>query len=332
MKDIAEAAGVSRTTVSFVLNDSPKAKLISEETRMKVLAVAKELGYRPNLLARSVATGKTKIIGIIANFPGAVFESKMFAGLLKGLEEYGYLLKFIGLDSEQPAGHFVDVALEHRLAGIITLGYPPAKIEALHAELAEHQIPYCVLARSFPVTTGIRVISDDIQGGLIAVDHLVEYGHKRIVFIGHDAGATSVLREQGYLAGMAKHGLEPIIPKLPDLKIETLKRFWTDNPDITAAFATSPHRAATTIKAARKVGRKVPEDLSVVGYAQTELTDGFDPKITTISQHHQRMGETAATELVNAIESGTTDIFKTATNHLIPVALVPGESVACVQK
>ncbi|OVE77900.1 hypothetical protein BVX99_01280 [bacterium F16] len=328
MKDIADAAGVSRTTVSFVLNDNPKAQLITPETRKKVLAVARELGYRPNLLARSVATGKTKVIGLIANLPHANFQGKMFSGLLAGMEESGYLLKFIGRDTETSDDHYVNVALEHRLAGIITIGYPTARVGEFHKKLKAHRIPFCVLANSFPVDIGIRVISDDVQGGIIAVDHLVENGHACIAFLGHSAlHSTAMLREQGYLAGIAKHELEPMVAKLPSFDLESLKTYFAENPTVTAVFTTHPSLAANAIKAVRRIGKRVPEDISVVGYARTELTDGFDPQITTISQHHQRMGQTAATELINAIESDSTEIFETATNYLIPVALVPGESV-----
>lgn len=329
MIDIANAAGVSRATVSFVLNNAPQAKLIREEVREKVVKISKELGYRPNQIARSMITGKTKVIGLVSDLPQAEFTALMLSGILTATEEHDYFIKFIHKRKDESA--LVNKIIEQRLDGVIISHYPSLELESFIKELCCHKIPMAVLANSFPTKQGIRIVSDDIRGGILAVKYLAENGHKNIAFIGPYAHNFSLLqRRKGYKEGMDKYLSEHQSQNIfsTDNSLEEITEILRSNSKITAYFCPWPHLAVNIVKAARRLGMKVPQDISVIAYSNSELTKHFDPAITTIDQHHVKMGYEAASRLIMAIESSDQSIFEVVSSESLPVSLVKGESVA----
>ena len=169
MKDIAEKAGVSRTTVSFVLNDSPQAKTIKQETREKILSLAKSMGYRRNAIARAMITGKTRTLGFISPPPKSHYLSNMLSGVLAATEDMDYSIKYMESNPDKPPEKLIDKILEQRLDGVIIQSY--TRLRPLWKLLQDNKIPMGAMGNSYPFKKGLRVISDDIAGGIMAVEH-----------------------------------------------------------------------------------------------------------------------------------------------------------------
>ena len=337
MKDIAEAAGVSRTTVSFVLNNSPQAKTIKKETRDKILGIAKSLGYRRNAIARAMITGKTRTIGFISPPPKQYFLANMLSGVLAATDKLDYSIRYMETSSEKPIEAITNKILEERLDGVIIQAY--SKVRPLWQFLVEHKIPMAVMGNSYPFERGIRVISDDIMGGEMAVEHFVKKGHTSLGYIySGSESETGKMRLDGYISGCIKHNLKKSLNAtlsvrdisgdgidVFDLK---LTEFMTIHSGISGLFTPNLHLATKIIKSLRRIGYRVPEDISIIAYSVSEINNCFDPPITSIDQNHFNMGYTAGTALIEYMESGTGDIFDNILLKKLPVSLFKGASVA----
>jgi DNA-binding LacI/PurR family transcriptional regulator len=335
MKDIAKKAGVSRTAVSFVLNDSPQAKTIKPETREKILSLAKSMGYRKNAIARAMITGKTRTLGFISPPPKSHHLSNMLSGVLAATEELDYSIKYMETNPDNPPRKLIDRIVEQRLDGVIIQSY--SKLRPLWKLLIENRIPMGAMGNSYPFKKGLRVISDDIAGGILAVKHFVEMGHKRIGHINHGTeSGTGKMRLDGYIAGCKKYDLQDSIEatldissiKDTDIFDKMVNDLMESNPGITGLYFGNTYLATKGIKSLRKNGYRVPEDISIIGYSLSDLNYGFDPPITAVDQNHFNMGYTAGKRLIEFIESEHEQLFEKLFLEQLPVKLFEGESVS----
>ncbi len=329
MIDIAQKAGVSRSTVSFILNGAPQAEKIRQEVRDKVLNIAEELGYQPNQIAKSMISGKTKVIGLVSDLPQHEHLSLILAGILTACEEHDYFIKFMNKSSDEKT--LIKKIRGQRLDGVIINHYPLMELDSLIEKLTQHRIPIAVVANSFQTKNGIRVVSDDQQGGMLAIEHFVQNGHRKIAFIGSNENSYTLNeRRIGYFEGMKKYCPTEKVNNISidSASIESLIKVIEENPETTAYFCPWPVLAVNLIKASRRIKKRMPKDISVIAYSNSQLTRHFDPPITTIDQHHREMGYSAAMLLIKAMKDSDTTIFDTATTKTLPASLVVGETVS----
>lgn len=322
ISDVAARAGVGAGTVSRVLNGSPR---VSETTRSKVLATIEELGYRPNPLAQGLSRGRCQTLGVVVPFFTHASAVERLRGVSSALDGSRYDL--VLFDVEQPVHRdefLATLTRRDRADGLIIMSLPPGR-EALERIVAGGVPVVLVDAVGDGVPT---VRTDDIEGGRMATRHLLELGHKRVAFIG-DAPenplgfVSSTEREMGYrevLAGagigidreLVRHGVHEREVALR-LSRELLEL--DDRP--TAIFAASDVQALGVIEAARSLGLRVPEDLSVIGFDDIELA--VYAGLTTVRQPLRESGSLGARLLLEALrgeEAPAADV------HELPLELV----------
>ncbi|HEY3333208.1 MAG TPA: LacI family DNA-binding transcriptional regulator [Capsulimonadaceae bacterium] len=330
-RDIAAAAGVSQATVSNVLSGRSRLP-IAEATRQRVLQTAEELRYRPNRLAAGMFRGKTSMIGVILPDVGGSFYGDMLRGIQHAcmMEDCVTLLSYTQSDArseEQEANRL----LEHRVDGLLVAvsRYTLAGTSVWLDDMRVDGIP-CVMLddRSYSPKMDV-VASDDVDGAYQAVKHLTDLGHRRIAFISGPEGLTTFRdRQLGYEKALAECGIEldpalvtrsewdyndsPITPWLANLLASP------NRP--TALFAVSDYHAEVVIRWMRSEGLSVPGDLSVVGYAGTELSKGLD--LTTVHQDSYNIGLTAASRLFHRTHASSPQ----PTEVLLPTWLIVRKS------
>lgn len=332
MSDIAVRAGLSRTTVSCVLNDRHDAG-ISEETRQRVLQAAKELNYRRNEIARQMVSGRSRVLGFVLRSTEGDVASRILTGALKTAEEYGYSVKVVLLDFDKDPVPVFERLAGARLAGVMAHYLDEDSLGILQNEMAcTGDVPVAVLDSSFPQSRGIRILSDDMAGCRAIADHLFELGHVRIAYIaGRADSGASALRETGFRTAMAAHGRE-IAPWqivygnwLPDRIARAVTELWQRPEDErpTALMCADDKTALAAIRTLRGLGYSVPQDVSVVGFADLEMATFCDPPLTTVSQPFRDMGRTAVQKLIDLMEGNGA-----GQDVLLPTRLVVRQSTA----
>lgn len=330
LKQIAKELDVSISTVSKSLRNSPE---IGEDTREKVQAFAKLYNYKPNNIALSLKNRKTKKIGVI--IPEIVHH--FFATVISGIEHYandfGYNV-IVCLSDESFDKEVINMEM---LAGgsidgfIMSLSKETQnKSDFHHIEEAINQgMPVVMFDR---ITNDIfcdKVIIDDKTAAQDAVNFLVFKGMKKIGLITTvDYVSVGKLRTDGYVQALKQNNLivkEDLILKIEDIEncaIEIEK--YIKEKDIDGVFAVNELFAVTAIKAANKLGKKVPEDLSVIGFTDGIISKFSSPSITTVSQDGVEMGKRAAKLLIDRLENEEEDEFYTV--EIVETYLVERES------
>jgi DNA-binding LacI/PurR family transcriptional regulator len=299
---VAERAGVSKSLVSLVLRGSPH---VSEHRREAVLQAARELGYRPNAVARSLVEGRTHLVGALV----ADLHNPFYAEFLDGLQEslHGEGLRLlIGSGRFDPAfeDEAVEAFLELRVDGLVLLGVAPSS-DTL-AEAAAYT-PTVVVGERDVELDGVDIVVDDDQlGARLAIDHLVQHGHRRIAHIEGSPSSAARYRCEGYLVAMRRHGLAPyIMVEQGESSEEGGKKaalaLLRRDPRPTAIFATNDIVALGVLAAAKEMGLRVPEDLSIVGYDNTHLAALNQISLTSVDQPRRAMGRSAAALLSDRI-------------------------------
>lgn len=313
MSDIAEKAGVSPSTVSFVLNDRHTQVRISEATRQKVLKAAEELGYRANHAARAIRTGNTRMIGIVGGDLGREQVGRMVAGALEVVDAHDYTLKILPSrpgDSPETVQNVVRLGSQLRLTGVIAMHVPQDTVEKLAVEAKRYGYPMLLLDGRVPGLGLHQVVSDDESGIADVMAHLVSLGHERIAMISGMKLSTIVpSREAAFCAELSRHGLS--LPSdfmghgdfddhAPNV---AAARALLDRPKAqrpTALFCAGDRIAMTALQVAAELGLRVPQELSVVGFADLAMAEFATPPLTTVRQDFHAMGRLAAQRLLQA--------------------------------
>ena len=327
MRDVAEQAGVSVTTVSHVINTS---RPVSDELQTRVHSAMQALGYKPNRLARSLRQGRTYTIGMIVPDSANPF----FAEVARGIEDttfgHGYSLILCNSDGDlEKELFYADHLAEKQVDGIlfIAAGVSSEHIELLH----DRQIPVVVVDRNLPDVAVDAVLTDNRGGGCLATNHLIELGHRRIACITGPSDITpSAERVAGYRQAMQKAGL-PIDESLIlrgsfnyENGYQAAQTLLSRSPRPTAIFASNDLMAVGVLSAANQRGLRVPEDLSVIGYDDVRLASFTVPLLTTVQQPKHEIGVLAATWLLERIDQPDTPPRK----QLLKVSLQARQTTA----
>jgi DNA-binding LacI/PurR family transcriptional regulator len=308
IKDVAREVGVSTATVSRALRGLPR---VSEETRERVLEAASRLGYVASPHASGLAGGQTRTVAVIVPFVTRWYFSTLVMGAEEVLRVQGYDLLLYNLAGDAEARHrvFQTHLLTKRVDAILVLALAPTPEERRWLE--HHAPPVSFVGCEPPIGSSVRI--DDELAARTAMAHLLELGHRRIAYVGGDTAdaldfTSPLARLRGYRTALEAAGL----PCDPELEIE---EDWTVHGGIrawgslaaltqrpTAVFAASDEMAIGIIHAARKAGRRVPEDLSVIGIDDHEMAELFD--LSTVAQPTEEQGRIAARQVLDAINAG----------------------------
>jgi DNA-binding LacI/PurR family transcriptional regulator len=334
MRDVAERAGVSNTTVSFVLNGRMDFS-IPDTTRERILKAAAELGYRRNGIARSLARGKSQLAGVLV--PG--LEESFTAEIVNGIQEaadaldYRMLLSFSRRSEEEEARQ-ARLLLDHRVDGLVCVANAATVggTEGWLTDALRQGVACVVVDDEVPGQPVDHVVTDDRTGAMAAVRHLVELGHRRIAHLSGDRGSSTAReRSSAYRAALAAAGIpveESLIvgDSFSPSSAAAATRMLLELPDPpTAIFAANDHLAAMAIEVARARGVSAPGEPAVVGFG--DLSCLWELELTTVHQPAREMGRLAMERLLHRLEEPDLP----AQGIVVPTHLVYRESCGMLQ-
>lgn len=306
--DVARRAGVSQSAVSRVF--TPGAS-VSQSMTDRVLAAATELGYRPNVLARSMITGKSRLIGLVVAYLDNQFYPEILEKMSTSLQQRGYhVLVFMAQQTSGNIDSVLQEILDYQVDGIVLASV------AMSSQLAEQcdaaGIPVVLFNRAQNDDSFSTVTSDNFAGGRALADFLVAGGHERIGYIaGWEGASTQRDREAGFRAGLADHGRRLFARGVGDFHTDraaeaALAMFSGDRiPD--AVFVANDHMAFAVMDVLRsRLGLSVPDDVSVVGYDDVQLAAWPSFDLTTVTQPSDEMVAETVAALMAQIEDGET--------------------------
>ncbi len=323
IRDVAEKAGVNISTVSRVLNGKMH---VEDQTRERVMQAVEELGYRPNLLAKALKERKSSTIALIV--PN--IRNQVFTALASGVEDmaikcgYNLFLCDTGNDISIERS-YIESLRERFVDGII---FATATSESEHLlKLNDDGFPMVLLLRHMGANID-AVYCDNYKASVDGTDYLFQKGCSRIAFLGGDRKISAYNeRFNGYRDSVESHGLK-VIDKLTytghettfDAGYKAMTEYMKAYPDIDGLIATSDNEAIGAINAVKAAGKKVPDDIKVLGFADLDIVKYFDPPLSVMRQPLYEMGSAAVEMLIERINNGPvkpvrTKVFKT---ELIP--------------
>lgn len=323
-KDVATQAGVSRTTVSYVLNNVTAAN-ISAETRQRVLAAADELGYVPNAAAQALASGRTQTIGLLLPrsqpFPQASSTHyRIIEGLLEIAQQFGVRVLVDSVRETEETNTYLELARNKRIDGLIVSDVR-VDDQALY-KLVQDPFPIVLLGR-LPGVNVSSVEFDNRGGARMAVDHLVAQGHTQIGVIGYAPITFTGVAERlsGYRDSLAAHGIafDEALIHMGAYSAESgyaaTLNFLDSDTTPTALFVTSDEVALGVLAALHEQGVSVPDEMAVVGFDDHPISRFTIPALTTVRLPFEEMGRQAGQMLLDLIgqdvERGTELLLET---------------------
>ena len=308
--DVARLAGVSRTTVSLVLNDVPDVH-ISPETRQRVLDAARDLNYYPDVTARRLASGRTRTIALVWHRgPDQTYRDAFLPGLLQGItraaRHYGYHVLFRPIEPDEPDGSYVELARSRHTDGLILSG-PRFDDPYLH-QLHRDGFPL-VLHGALPGSDIPSVDIDNVQGAATAVSHLLQLGHRRIGMVTNAPLAYTASRQrlEGYRQTLehADLAFDESLVQYGNFDEESgqaaMEALLALDTHITAVFVASDMVALGALRTLREHRVRVPEDVAVVGFDDITAARFIAPALTTVRVPTFGLGWTAAEFLIRII-------------------------------
>ncbi len=314
IKDIAKVAGVSHTTVYRALNDKPR---ISQSTKERIISIAQEFNYHPNVLARSLVSGRTKTLGLVIT----TIVNPFYPELAREIEDtsrslgYNIILCCTNFDISLEK-QYIDMLRSRGVDGII---FTSAHIHDPNiTRLVRDHFPLILVNRRVygdPMMDYIDyVVLENARGGFLAVEHLIKMGYKRIgVISGSRGSSAAVERLEGARKAFAEYGLNPaelLVLEGDFLKpsgYEAAKRFLAMGDPPSAIFGVNDYMAIGALEAILDSGLRVPEDIALIGFNDIEITSLKAIEITTIGQKKHEMGSIAVHTLIERIEGGDRD-------------------------
>ncbi|MEO1449533.1 MAG: LacI family DNA-binding transcriptional regulator [Bacteroidota bacterium] len=312
LADLAKQLQISTATVSRALKDYPD---ISQETKQRVLALAKELNYRPNTMAAGLRKRESKVIGVI--IPSIV--NHFFSSVIKGIMEVAYQADYRVMLCQSDESYEKETAdaralFNSRVDGLlVSLAHETRHFDHFR-EFTDSGTPLVFFDKVppreiFPEIS--RVVVDDYQGAYAAVSHLIGQGHRQIAhFSGPMQASTSSRRYQGYLQALKDHGLhrdEQLVFACEDITYDEGQAFAQQlieqNPACTAIFCITDMVAMGAMQGAKLKGRQIPTDMAIAGFSDWKMSSIVQPPLTSVAQPSLEMGRISTQLLLQEIRS-----------------------------
>jgi DNA-binding LacI/PurR family transcriptional regulator len=304
MSDVGRLAGVSHQTVSRVINGSPHVR---PETRERVLQAMLELGYRPNFVARALVTGRSRTLGVVSFDTSLYGPASTLLGIERAAHEEDYFIIVASLKALDRASvaDAVERLRRHGVDGILAI--TPLE-EAADALLHAPDDAPLLAVEAGPEESVPVVAVDQVAGAVMATSHLLDLGHENVW---HIAGPSNFLESGERLVGwrrtLERADIEPPVPLRGDWSARAgydLGRRLSRDPAVTAVFVANDQMALGVLRAMHEHGRRVPEDVSVVGFDDIPEAPFFLPPLTTVRQDFDEVGNRSVRLLLRMIETG----------------------------
>ncbi|WP_294183972.1 LacI family DNA-binding transcriptional regulator [Sphingobacterium sp.] len=323
ISDIAKALGISVTTVSFILNDKAKEKRISEALTKRVLDYVKKVGYKPNELAKSLRTGKTKILGLIIEDISNPFFGNIARLIESKVYEQGYRIIYCSTNNDvEKAKELIQMFYDRQVDGFIIT--PSDGLEDTVKQLQQNNIPVVLFDRYFPGLETDYVGADNFQGAFDASDHLCQQGYRRIGFVSLYSDQTQMKeRAEGYLKAMDNNKQQSFIQKIQmdasdEEAMEALREFICENRLDAVLFSTN-YLAISGLKASKKYNFPMPAVIAFDDHTAFKLVE---PSITVVSQPIKDIAE----NLINILLLRLQGKIKATRKMVLPCELKVRES------
>jgi len=334
IREVSRKCGLSISSVSKALNNYPDVR---EETRLRVLRVAREIGYYPNALARGLKTNRTFNLGVVLDDEMRdsllhTFFVVILNGFRREAEKNGYDITLINRNFRDRRMSFLAHCRNRNLDGVclmcVDFNDPQVK-ELLSGEVA------CVTI-DHPFENRDCVMGDSRGGIRALVAHAVELGHTRIAYVHGSPSYVTDVRVDAFKEAAMEFGLhipneytEPAHYHSPAHTGEAVRRLAALGERPTCIMMPDDYSALGGIEAARSLGLRIPQDLSMMGYDGTDMIQRIHPRLTTVSQHGNEIGERAARMLIRRMDSP--DLAASAPD-IVPITLIAGETVARIER
>lgn len=309
VKDVAKAVGLSTTTVSLVLNNKPNR--IPKATREIVLKAAKDLNYRPNHIAVSMVTKKTRTIGLILPDISNLYFSELAKVIEEQFHKYGYNVLYGNTNGTlEHDFEYLNLFIDRSVDAVImtvSSNYSEKEIKSLH-EIAEmNNVPIMMVDRTLDDPRFMSVLLDQKLGGYLATNYLIHLGHRKIACItGPKSLRISIERLEGYKSALQDAGL-PFDPALivegdfrVDSGVQALPYILGQNA--TAVFSLNDMMAIGVYRECRRYHLSIPQDLSIVGFDDIFIDEFLEPPLSTIAQPVVEIGEYAVKKMMTVLE------------------------------
>jgi LacI family transcriptional regulator len=304
LKDLAKHLGLTKGTVSAVLNDSPYAKAIPQHTKDRIIAAARELNYRPNFFARSLRKKRTFTVGVIAAEIGDAYGSVVISGIESVLSDRKYFfVTVVHHHDPQLLRQYSDILQTRGSEGFITID-----TSVTHTP----RLPTIAISGHRQIDGVTNITLDHTHAAQSVLRHLVELGHRELAVIkGQPLSVDSESRWQGIVEAASQMGIElpaeliiqlPADDPSPQTGYETTRELLKRGVSFTALFAYNDISAVGAIRAIKETGLRVPEDISVVGFDDIREAAYHVPSLTTVRQPLREIGAMAAIALIERIE------------------------------
>jgi LacI family transcriptional regulator len=309
LKQIAKELGVSVSTVSKALNGSPE---ISEPTKQRVQEYAKLKNYKPNVIGLNLKNRSTKTIGVIIPNILNSFFAKVFTGIEKVADEKGYkVITCISNESLEKEINTLEMLSNGTIDGfILSVAEETQKLEQFNHfnSIINEGTPIVMFDRISDNVNCDKVIVDDFESAVNATEHLIKTGCKKIaLFSAIDNLSVGKLRAKGFYKAMDNNGfsIDEKLIILTDNEADFDKKVVAlfKNNTIDAVFALDEHASVSALKLGLITGYKIPEELSIIGFADGVWSRRMSPSLSTVSQHGPEIGEVAAQMLIDKLES-----------------------------
>src|SRR5260221_955322 len=305
LKNLAEHLGLSKAAVSLVINRSPSAKSIPRHTQERIRAAARELNYRPNFMARSLRRQRSFVVGVVVPEISEGYAALVLSGIEDHLLDEGYFYFVVSHRHRKELLEEYPLLLQQRsVEGLI----------AVDTECTGNvDVPVVAVSGHREIAGVTIIVLNHTRAAKLALEHLTKLGHRRIAFIkGQEFSSDTEVRWEAVLASAKKLGLEvnrSLTGQLegesssPQLGYEVSKKILASGQAFTALFAFNDISAIGAIQALREAGRRVPEDVSVVGFDDIQSAAFQNPGLTTVKQPLRQMGVLAAETVLQRINA-----------------------------
>lgn len=307
INDIASELGIAKSTVSFILNGKAKEKRITDELAQKVLKFCEEKGYKPNQLAQSLSTGKTKMICLMVEKISDYFFSHIAFHLEALAYKNGYKIIYCSTENDpEKTRELINLLRARYIDGYIIT--PPVGIEAEIKSLINDNLPVVLFDRFLPNISTDYVGLDNFKGTYDGTEYLVETGAKKIALVTLDSGQSQMMeRYSGYMTALKKHRLKPIILKVSfendtETNVKHCIQLIKDTPGIDAIVFSTNYLALSGMKAINELGLDIPDDISVLAFDDHDVFNIYHPSISAIAQPIDKLAKQLFKTLLDKLE------------------------------